>query len=149
MKYFAILVSATLIGFSANLVSAQEGKEIVNYKTAYNNAQAGDKPLLVLVTAEWCPPCQALKRTTLPELNKKEAFQNFHFSVVDLDADEKVGRQLIGDRGVPQFIMFEKVGDQWIKRHVAGYQTVAQVEAFMAQAKKIRLAENTQELSSK
>ena len=39
-----------------------------DYATAYDKAMKGDKPLVVLVTAEWCPPCQNLKRNTLPKL---------------------------------------------------------------------------------
>lgn len=146
MKYFSVAVVATMVGLASSFALAQE---TIDYKTAYKNALAGDKPLLVLVTADWCPPCQAMKKTTLPVLNEKNAFKDFHFSTIDLDADEKVGKELIGNRGVPQLIMFEKQGNQWVRRYVAGFQSVEKVEAFLAQAKKIRLAQNSDQLSNK
>ena len=112
-----------------------------DYKTAYEKAQKGDKPLLVLVTAEWCPPCQTMKKTTIPQLMQKKAFRNFHYATVDLNADEKLARQLIGNRGVPQFIMFEKKNDRWVRRYLRGIQTPNSVEAFMAQAETLRTAD--------
>ncbi len=112
----------------------------VDYKTAYEKAQQGDKPLLVLVTAEWCPPCQIMKTTTIPALLRKDAFKDFHFATVDLDRDSIVARQLIGGRGVPQLIMFERDGNRWLRRNLEGAQTPARVEAFVAKANAVRIA---------
>lgn len=121
----------------------------MDYRTAYENAQNGEKPLLVLVTAEWCPPCKIMKNTTIPELMQKQAFKDFHYSTVDLDNDQKLARQLIGDRGVPQLIMYEKRNDKWIRRYLRGIQTPATVEAFVAQARVLRTANNSSNLLDK
>lgn len=110
----------------------------LDYKTAYYNAQKGDKPLLILVTAEWCPPCQQMKATTIPALQSRNRFENFHFAKVDLTLQERLGRQLIGDRGIPQMIMFEKHNGQWVRRYLRGMQTAEKVEAFMAKAKPVQ-----------
>jgi thiol:disulfide interchange protein len=139
MKFLAATLTLSLLVTAAHVAIAQEP---VDYRTAYHQAKEGEKPLLVLVTADWCPPCQIMKRTTLPELIEKKAFENFHFSKVDLDKEEALGRQLMGNQGIPQLIMFEKQGDKWIKRNLVGIQTVEQVKAFMAQAQSIRLAKN-------
>ena len=40
-------------------------KKSMTYKQAYAKAQAGDKPLLVMVTADWCPPCRQMKALSL------------------------------------------------------------------------------------
>ena len=112
----------------------------LDYKTAYKKAQNGEKPLLVLVTAEWCPPCQVMKSTTIPSLLAKDAFREFHYATVDLDRDEKLAGQLIGNRGVPQLIMYEKRDGKWVRRYLKGIQSVETVEAFVAQAKSIRTA---------
>jgi len=95
---------------------------------------------LVLVTATWCPPCQQMKQTTIPELMQKETFKGFHYSTVDLDREETLARQLIGQRGVPQLIMFEKQDGKWIRRYLRGAQTVQTVEAFVAQSGQLRTA---------
>ena len=110
------------------------------YKEAYQDAQAGDKPLLVLVSATWCPPCQVMKQTTIPQLMQRNAFNDFHYATVDLDQEEELARQLIGNRGLPQLIMFEKSEGKWVRRYLKGIQSVETVEAFVAQASSYRTA---------
>jgi thiol:disulfide interchange protein len=123
------LISALLL--TAVLVPVQEPTD---YKTAYDKAQAGDRPLLVLVTADWCPPCQRMKSTTMPELLSREAFEGVHYATVDYDKDAELAKQLIGDRGVPQLLMFEKQEGKWVRRYMTGYKTADVVEAFIAQS---------------
>ena len=129
--------------FTTLMIVALTGLAVENpmdYKTAYNKAQQGDKPLLILVTASWCPPCQTMKKSTIPSLIQKDAFKDFHYAAVDLDRNEKIARELIGDRGVPQLIMYEKKNDRWVRRYLRGFQTPETVEAFVAQATKFRTA---------
>ena len=109
-------------------------QEPTDYSTAYENAQADDRPLLVLVTADWCPPCQKMKNTTIPELMSRDAFDGFHFATVDYDRENELATELVGGRGVPQLLMFEKQDGRWVRRYITGYKTAASVEAFMAQA---------------
>ena len=115
--------------------------EPLDYKTACAKAQQGDKPLLVLVTATWCPPCQSMKATTIPQLLRQDAFKDFHYATVDLDEEAELAQKLIGNRGVPQLIVFEKVEGKWQKRYMAGYQTVANVEKFILNPVVVRTAD--------
>ncbi len=135
-KCLATLVLTITVSF-ANSVFAQEP---TNYNTAYQKAMDGEKPLLILVTATWCPPCQVMKKTTIPTLMAREAFKDFNYSTVDLDEEESLARELIGSRGVPQLIMYEKKGDQWVRRYLSGIQTPETVQAFVAQAGSLRTA---------
>lgn len=141
-----VFIAATAVSLCSN---AQEPVKPLDYKTAYKNAQQGDKPLLVLVTADWCPPCQVMKKTTIPTLMKKETFRGFHYSTVDLDREEQLARQLIGDRGVPQLIMYERQDDKWVRRYLRGIQTPETVEAFVAQAGSLRTADASSDLVEK
>lgn len=147
MKRFSVLMALAMV----TLIGAQlKAQEPVDYKTAFERAQKGDKPLLVLVTAEWCPPCQIMKKTTIPTLLKKEAFKQFHFSTVDLDRESKLARKLIGTRGVPQLIMYEKQEGKWVRRYLRGAQTTQTVEAFVAQASTVtRTAAKTSQVVEK
>jgi thiol-disulfide isomerase/thioredoxin len=117
--------------------------EPLDYKTAYAKAQQGDKPMLVLVTATWCPPCQSMKATTIPQLLSKDAFKDYHYATVDLDEEAELAQKLIGNRGVPQLIVFEKVDGKWQKRYMAGYQTVGNVEKFILSENVVRTADAT------
>jgi len=44
--------------FYSSDAAAGQAKMAKSYREAYQDAQAGDKPLLVLITATWCPPCR-------------------------------------------------------------------------------------------
>ena len=141
-----LVVTTALAFFMCGQAAGQESADAAmghskTYAEAYRDAQAGDKPLLVLVSATWCPPCQVMKQTTIPELIQKDAFKDFHYATVDLDQQEDLARQLIGNRGLPQFIMFEKHDGQWVRRYLKGIQSVATVEAFVAQASSYRTAD--------
>ena len=129
--------AAVIVVVSAFVVA--DGKPD-NYKTAYQKAHSGNKPLQVLVTAEWCPPCRVMKSSTIPSLLAKNAFKNCNYATVDLDAQESLARKLIGNRGVPQLIMYEKKDGKWLRRYLSGIQTPETVEAFIAQAASVRLA---------
>ncbi|MCH2179754.1 MAG: thioredoxin family protein [Mariniblastus sp.] len=131
-------LAAVLIAISAFAVTDGGASD---YKSAYEKAQAGNKPLLILVTAEWCPPCQRMKKTTIPKLMAKEAFKDFNFAAVDLDKERDLARKLIGSRGVPQLIMYERKEGQWIRRYLRGAQTPQTVEAFIGRANLIRTAD--------
>lgn len=136
MKSLVVMLAAVAI--FAN------GSEPTDYPTAFKRAQSGDKPLLVLVTADWCPPCQQMKATTIPNLISKNAFKDFHFATVDLGQEEKLARKLIGDRGIPQIILFEKGERRWEKRYLRGIQSTASVEAFIEKSQmRMRIAGKT------
>ena len=148
MRLFNTLVVTTALAFlMCGQVAAQQYSNAAakgnskSYAEAYRDAQAGDKPLLVLVSATWCPPCQVMKQSTIPQLMAKDAFKDFHYATVDLDQQEDLARQLIGNRGLPQFIMFEKQEGKWVRRYLKGIQSVATVEAFVAQASSYRTAD--------
>lgn len=143
MRQLKFLVALVVVATMTTQLSAQQQQltaQPLKYTAAYKKAQKGDKPLLVLVTAKWCPPCQVMKSTTIPELMKKKAFKDFHYSTVDLDQEQTLARQLIGTRGVPQLIMYEKKDGKWLRRYLRGAQTAQTVEAFVAQSEAVRTA---------
>jgi thioredoxin-like negative regulator of GroEL len=122
---------------------------VLSYTAAFKLAQESDKPMLVLVTADWCAPCQVLKSNTLPELKAKNAFKDFYFAQVNYDVEGLLAERLIGDQGMPQLIMYQKIDGKWVKRNLAGVQTVASVESFLDQAKTIRTASAAETNSKK
>lgn len=140
MNGFAAMVVLLSVTCSTE-VTRQSGLP-TDYATAYRQAQTGDKPLLVLVTAEWCAPCQMLKRTTLRDMMAKHGFKDFHFALVDVDRDPEAAK-LTENRPVPQFIVFERNGNTWNRRYSIGYHSLDELQAFLAPSIKtdVRMAQ--------
>ena len=120
--------------------------EPTDYKTAYQRAMKGDKPLLVLVTAEWCPPCQRMKQSTIPQMMKSDSLEGFYFATVDLDKDPKNAKNLIGDGKVPQLILFEKKNGEWKTRSMIGFGSPDLVRSFLGTNAPVRTAEAVTEV---
>lgn len=156
-----ILAMGLALVFTTSIANAQQlhqtlgqavSEKAMTYSEAYKKAQAGDKPLLVMVTAEWCPPCRVMKANTLPLLLQKKTFKNFHFAMLDYDQESEIANELIGDRGLPQLIMYEKSNGKWLRRYIngkKGIHSVERVEKFVAEAGTIRLASKESKGSKK
>lgn len=117
------------------------------YASAFAEAQEAQRPLVVVVTATWCPPCQVLKSKVIAPMEAKKGFDGVILAYVDMDKEPALAKQLIGTQGIPQMIVFEKNQDKWVKRNLSGYQELATVEdfikpKFLADAAQIRLADN-------
>ncbi|MBX3416530.1 MAG: thioredoxin family protein [Pirellulaceae bacterium] len=126
--------------------TATQKRQVLDYTTAYNRCQSGDKPMLVLVTATWCPPCQKLKSSVLPSLLTSESLSELNFAMVDYDKEPSVAQQLIGDRGVPQLIYFQKVENRWVQRYITGYQTLEAIEDFIRKGNPVQIADAGSEI---
>lgn len=122
-------------------ISGINTSQPTSYKTAFQRAQQDDRPLLVLVSAKWCPPCQMMKRTTIPKMIEANKFQGVHFATVDLDENPVDARNLIGTRGVPQLVIYERKGEQWTSRFLSGYHDIAAVESFLGKSGELRTAQ--------
>lgn len=149
MNAFAAIF--VLVSVTCSTEVARQSGLPTNYATAYRMTQAGDKPMLVLVTAEWCAPCQMLKRTTLHDMMARRGFKDFNFALVDVDREPETAAKLTEGRPVPQFIIFERSENTWIRRYSIGYHSVDQVQAFLAPSIKsdVRIAEGQSGVQSR
>ncbi len=102
------------------------------YNAAFAEAQKTQRPLVVVVTATWCPPCRVLKEKVLNPLEAKRGFDNVILAYVDMDKEPEIAQRLVGNQGIPQVIVFEKTQqDKWVKRHLTGFQELATVQEFI------------------
>jgi thiol-disulfide isomerase/thioredoxin len=62
-------------------------------KAAFQAAQASGKPILVEVTAPWCPVCK-VQKPILSDLMKMPSFESFAVFEVDFDSGKDVLRML-------------------------------------------------------
>jgi len=106
------------------------GGDAESYATAYAETEQG-KPMVVLVSAEWCSPCQEMKRTIIPQVKKRGLLAKIAYVVVNVDRDRSLAKKLIGAGPIPQLIMFRKTDKGWKRKQLVGGQSVKTVEKFL------------------
>lgn len=86
------LVATTLV--TCLLGTAASATEIVPFSpSAFAAAQASGRPILVEITAPWCPTCKAQK-PILGELERQPKFKDLTVFDVDFDTQKDVVRSL-------------------------------------------------------
>jgi thioredoxin-like negative regulator of GroEL len=112
-----------------------------SYNTALQDAQKQQRPLLVLVGANWCPGCQTMKTRVLPSLAKRGGLRGVSFATVDADAEVETARQLMRGGSIPQLIVFSRMPDgQWHREQLTGEVSETEVQSLIARAVKAQKA---------
>jgi len=95
-----------------------------DYAEAYKESVSADKPLMVVVSAPWCPACNVLKETTLKPMAQTGELDQVSVAVVDKDSDPELISQLTkGERMLPQIIVFTRSeSGRWTRQRLMGYQ---------------------------
>ena len=102
-----------------------------DYVAAQREAEKG-KPLVVLVGTEWCPPCQTMKNSVIPQVRKRGLLRRVAFAIVNPDRNKRLARQITGGTtSIPQLVMYRKTSDGWKRRKLVGGQSVENVESFI------------------
>ncbi len=92
------------------------------------------RPLVVLVSTEWCPPCRTMKKTVIPQIRKRGLLEKVAFAIVNPDHDRRLARRLTGGvASIPQLLMFRKTPNGWRRRRLVGGQSTQTVEKFIKQ----------------
>jgi thioredoxin-like negative regulator of GroEL len=102
-----------------------------SYAEAHQTTMKTGKPMLVMVSTEWCPACQVMKRRILPQIRERGLLSRVVFATVNPDQEGELSRQLIGSGPIPQLVMYRKTPRGWIRRVLIGSQSVEQVEQFI------------------
>ncbi|MCC6123896.1 MAG: thioredoxin family protein [Pirellulales bacterium] len=102
------------------------------YAKAHRVTVKTGKPLVVMVGADWCGPCQTMRRAILPRVREHGLFRKITFAHVNVDRDKELANQLTGGgAAVPQLVMFRKTKNGWARRKMIGGQSVEAVEKFI------------------
>jgi len=93
----AILIFSISVSLGASFPKGSP-KFHTDYNKAMKEAKSKNKPLLVVFSATWCPPCQANKKDVYPS----KAVQRYHdnFVWVYLDTDKKKNADVASNFGV-------------------------------------------------
>ena len=82
---------------------------MTDFDAALAEAQRQQRPLLVHFYADWCPPCQQMKKSTLPDAAVKQSLAKYVPVMIDIDQQPGVA-QKFGVRSVPTFMAVESDG---------------------------------------
>jgi thioredoxin-like negative regulator of GroEL len=102
-----------------------------SYAAAHQATMETGKPMVVMVSTEWCAPCQMMKKTVIPQVRKRGLLRKVAFAMVNPDRDRELADKLTGGGPVPQLVMYCKTPDGWTRQVLVGGQTVEAVEQFI------------------
>jgi len=89
------------------------------------------RPMVVMISTDWCPPCQMMKKTVLPRVREGGLLRKVAFAMVNPDCDRELAEKLIGGGPIPQLVMFRKTRNGWMRKNLVGGQSVETVEEFI------------------
>ncbi len=116
-----------------------------SYASAQRQTEQTGRPLVVMVGADWCAPCQNMKRSILPKVRAHGLLRRVAFAQVNVDRDQKLAQELTGGGPVPQLVMYRKTRTGWVRRKLVGGQSVATVEKFINEGLALNAAEQLDE----
>ncbi len=122
--------SLVMIAIASAALGADSGE---TYADAHQTTMKTGKPMLVMVSTEWCPACQVMKRRILPVIRERGLLRRVAFASVNPDHDAQLSQQLIGRGPIPQLVMFRNTPRGWVRRVMVGSQSVENVEQFINQ----------------
>ena len=106
-------------------------EKVDSYAQARQAAQDTGKPIVVMVSATWCGPCQQMKKTVLPECKRRGLLKRVSFAVVDVDRQRKLAKKLTGGGPIPQLVMYRRSIKGWKRQKLVGGQSVESIEKFV------------------
>lgn len=106
-----------------------------SYELAYQQASAYERPLLVLVGAEWCPGCRTMKHAVLPRIAGQGALSAVSYVAIDSDSEPDLAGQLMRGGSIPQLIVFSRKADgDWHREQITGATSEVAVQSLIARA---------------
>jgi thioredoxin-like negative regulator of GroEL len=121
----------TTISLAIALQTAIFATTTNSYAEARAKTSETGKPLVVLVGADWCPACQQMKNTALPQVAKRGALGKVAFAVVNTDHDRELAHQLMRGGSIPQLVMYRETPTGWKRESLVGAQDPAAIESFI------------------
>ena len=93
------LALATLPGLA---LSAEPLKFHDDFGAAAKVAMEKKKPVIVVFSASWCPPCQQMKKNVYPSKTVAPFHDQFVWAYLDVDQEKNKGfMQKLGVQGIP------------------------------------------------
>jgi thioredoxin-like negative regulator of GroEL len=130
-----MLTIASLALLPCALAVAPVSAVALSYPAAAKDAEVKQQPLLVLVGANWCPGCQTMKRSVLPELARKGGLGRVSYATIDTDREPEWAARLMRGGAIPQLIIFSRQPDgTWHREQIVGAASEREVQSLIARA---------------
>lgn len=132
----AIFLAVRIGGSTAETPEVFGDTATVTLASAIERSRNEGKPVFAVVTADWCPPCQTYKRTTLAD-ESVQRMLNERSIPFYIDADnQRDDLQTLASlglevRGIPTTVI---IADGRIVAHPSGVQSKGDIESLLARA---------------
>lgn len=113
MTRLSFLLSTLIAVISLPVVAAADAPEFQpDYETAITAAKKANKPLIVIFSASWCPPCQQMKWEVYPSEEVRPLRDRFVWTYLDVDdaANQPLARKF-GVSGIPHVAFIRADGE--------------------------------------
>ena len=125
----ATIVQAAIMATAVDATPAS----LETYAEARRTTTETGKPMVVMVSTDWCPPCQMMKKTVLPRVREHGLLRKVAFAMVNPDRDRDLAEKLTGGGPIPQLLMFRKTANGWVRKKLVGGQSTETVEEFITE----------------
>jgi thioredoxin-like negative regulator of GroEL len=105
-----------------------------HYAKAYETMVSTGQPLVVLVGAEWCPACQQMKNSVIPQVKRQGGLDKVAFCYVNTDADHSLAGKLMRGGSIPQLILYRKTASGWTRQQLVGAHGADETQHFIRRA---------------
>ena len=122
------MTSITLVAFvQVSLLGA--GQQ--DFDQARQQSLTTRRPLVVLLGARWCPACQKMKNTILPQVARTGGLNKVVFTYVDFDQQQTLASRLGRGKSIPQLIRFDQTPAGWDGKYLVGARSPGEVYEFI------------------
>jgi thioredoxin-like negative regulator of GroEL len=104
-----------------------------SYAQAHKLQEETGRPLVVLIGADWCPACQTMKNSVIPQAQAQGVLSNVAFAEVNTDQEPKLSKQLMRGGMIPQLIVYHKTSDGWQRKELVGAQSIGAIQGLIKQ----------------
>jgi thioredoxin-like negative regulator of GroEL len=131
LRWAAPTFAFAILGLAVAVPASDATQASESYAEAYQLASKTGRPMVVFVGADWCGPCQRMKREVIPQVRRRGLLGRVAFAMVNVDGEPKLGRSLRRGGPIPQLLMFRRTPKGWRLSRLTGGQSVPNVEAFI------------------